>query len=458
MRRDFSNKNLEEIPSKWFDRFMRKVLGAKDVIFFAQKEQNIQARDVLRLFYESLRKFPLSIIAVISATIFSSILLIIIPLYYKNFFDVLSSGGDATGNAILLRNTILVIFGLNITIFVTRRITSFGNNYLASSMTASLRSRAFAYLIDHSQRFFTGTFTGTLVQRVNRFANAYDRLADRIIFDIIPIIIQVIGVAWILFRERPIMALIVLVWAFIFISSNYAFGHWKLKYDIASAAQDSKTAGVLADIITNQPTVDAHGSHAIEKSRYQNEVNIQMRMSRFRWNLGESMESIQGFFVVLVEFAVFYVGVGLWVKGEFSIGLFVLVQAYIIRLSNQLWSFSRIIRDIYETFADAKEMAEIMLAPHEIIETDEAEKIEHVEGVIQFDHVSFGYQKEETVIDFATTIKSGERVALVGPSGAGKSTIVKLLFRFYDSTEGDILIDGVSVRKLSIRSRTRSLP
>src|SRR3989344_3427869 len=145
MRRDFSNKNLEEIPSKWFDRFMRKVLGAKDVIFFAQKEQNIQARDVLRLFYESLRKFPLSIIAVISATIFSSILLIIIPLYYKNFFDVLSSGGDATGNAILLRNTILVIFVLNITIFVTRRITCFGNNYLASSMTASLRSRAFAY-------------------------------------------------------------------------------------------------------------------------------------------------------------------------------------------------------------------------------------------------------------------------------------------------------------------------
>lgn len=448
--RDFSNKKLEEAPSGWFDRFMRKILFAKDIVFYTAKEEKIQARDVLKLFYGSLRSFPISIFIVLTATICASIIVIAVPLYYKDFFDVLSSDGDAASKAVLLRNAVLIILGLNLASFTTRRITSFGNNYLASGVTASLRTRAFAHLIDHSQRFFTGTFTGTLVQRVNRFAHAYDRLSDRFIYDIIPIVIQVIGVVWMLYLERPIIALIVLLWALTFVSANYTFGRWKLKYDIAGAAQDSKTAGVLADIITNQPTVDAHGSHAYEKSRYRKEVDTQMRLSRFRWNLAESMDGIQGFFVVLVEFAVFYVGVDLWVKGEFSIGLFVLVQAYIIRLSSQLWSFSRIIRDIYETFADAKEMAEIMLAPHEITEAIQTEQIKHVVGEIHFDHMGFGYHRDEMLHDISTTIKAGERVAIVGPSGAGKSTIVKLLFRFYDPTSGDISIDGVSIQKLPI--------
>src|SRR3989344_1662864 len=432
------------------DQFFKKILFAKNIVIPPPSEKRVNASDVLSLYGGSVRKHPVAIFLIMVCSVTGSIIAVVTPLYYKNFFDVLAQGGDVSSRVGELQHIVFAILGISVIGFITWRTTNFGMIYLASAVLADLRKRAFSYLIGHSQRFFSGTFTGTLVQRVNRFANGYDRLADRMVYDIIPIIIQVAGVIWILTAEQPIMAVIILAWTALFIGFNYLFALWKLKYDIACAAQDSKTTGTLADIITNQPAVEAHGSHRMEQSRYAAQVETQMFMTRFRWNLAQSIDSVQALFMVAVEFAVFYVGIGLWVKGEFSIGTFVLIQAYIIRLSNQLWSFSRIIRDIYESFADAKEMAEIMRAPHEIIETDEAEKIEHVEGVIQFDHVSFGYQKEETVIDFATTIKSGERVALVGPSGAGKSTIVKLLFRFYDSTEGDILIDGVSVRKLSI--------
>jgi ATP-binding cassette subfamily B protein len=264
-------------------------------------------------------------------------------------------------------------------------------------------------------------------------------------------------VIWVLLKKEPLLAVIILVWTLVFLSCNYFFARWKLKYDIASAEQDSRTAGTLADIITNQPAVDAHGSHQFEKSRYRAQVQLQMRLSRFRWDLGESMESLQAFLIVLVEFAIFYAGIGLWEQGRFSIGMFVLVQAYIIHLAGQLWSFSRIVRDVYESFADAKEMAEIMQTPHEITERPDARVIERATGEIRFEHVSFNYHAQQVIDDVTLHIKPGERVALVGPSGAGKSTIVKLLFRFYDPTSGSILIDGNDIRELSLVSLRETL-
>lgn len=456
MRKDYKTDDWVT-PEGWFDRLIRRMFFVSDIHITTPKVSLAETKDVLWLYFGSLRRFPWSIVAVLVSILVASSVTIIIPIFYKQFFDLLTASGSAESQVVPLRNIILSILALNAVVFLARRVTSFGNQFLASSVMGDLRGRAFAYLIDHSQRFFTGMFTGTLVQRVNRFANAYDRLADRVLFDIIPIIIQVVGIIWILLGERPIVAIIILVWALIFIGFNYVFARWKLKYDIASAAQDSKTTGILADIITNQQTVDAHGSHALEKARYRSEVRTQMRMTRFRWNLGESMETIQALLIVLVEFAVFYYGIDLWAKGQFSIGMFVLVQTYIFSLTGRLWSFSRIIRDVYEGFADAKEMAEIMLAPHEISEIPDTEKIAQVQGKIDFDNVNFGYNNEETVSNFTTTIKAGERVALVGPSGAGKSTIVKLLFRFYDPTTGDISVDGVSIRKLSITDLRQTL-
>ncbi|MEK7118572.1 MAG: ABC transporter ATP-binding protein, partial [Patescibacteria group bacterium] len=359
----------------WFDAFFRWALVAKDIAIPAPKEKNANAQDVLRLYWESLRKYPLSIALIFGGALVASAIGVITPLYYKDFFDLLAQGGVA-GNAHALRNIVLIVLGLNFITFLGWRTTNFTNHYLVSQMIGDLRERAFAYLIDHSQRFFTGTFVGALVERVNRFASAYDRLSDKVIYNIIPVIINVTGVVFVLARERPILALVIILWAGTFMLCNYVFARWKLKYDIAGAWENSKTTGILADIITNQPTVDAHGSHSLEKTRYQRQVEKQMHMSRFRWQLGESMETIQSLLIILVEFAVFYIGIELWAKGQFSIGMFVLVQAYIIHLSGQLWSFSRIVRDVYESFADAKEMAEIMLAPHEITEATDAQTID----------------------------------------------------------------------------------
>ena len=181
-------------------------------------------------------------------------------------------------------------------------------------------------------------------------------------------------------------------------------------------------------------------------------------MTRFSWNLSFALDSFQALMIVLIEFIIFYVGIGYWEGGLITLGTFVLIQAYVLQLGERLWSFSRIIRDLYESFADAKEMTEIMLRPHEIADIPDAQTLKAKKGKIEFKQVTFGFGTNPAVIhDLSLTIKPGERVALVGPSGAGKTTFVKLLMRFYDPREGIIQIDGQTINKTDIVSLRNAL-
>ena len=125
--------------------------------------------------------------------------------------------------------------------------------------------------------------------------------------------------------------------------------------------------------------------------------------------------------------------VGYWQAGLITIGTIALLQGYLIRLFDKLWSAGKQMRMIYEALADANEMTEMLIKPHGIRDSKGAKALEVKKGQIDFKDVSFGYHKGLDVLNgFNLSIKPGERVALIGPSGGGKSTIVKLLFRFYD--------------------------
>jgi len=118
----------------------------------------------------------------------------------------------------------------------------------------------------------------------------------------------------------------------------------------------------------------------------------------------------------------------------------------------------RVIRTVYESFADAKEMVEILETPYEIQDGDDAKKLQVDKGGIVVDSVGFSFNKTRKVLKgINITIQPGEKVALIGPSGAGKSTLVKLLMRLYDIQEGEILIDNQPIHKVTQKSLRDSI-
>lgn len=453
------NKVSPKISPKnipFFDRFMFFILRMKPLPVHNKKLGTSGIMVVLKLYSNSLREFPWLITSCLLLSAIASLSNVIVPYIFKKFIDTLGKDNNAVNISSL--NHLIFLFALvSLITWFSWRVCYIINAYFASRVLALLRQRSFAYILGHSHQFFINTFAGSLVQKVNRFAQSYDKLSDRILYDIVPIIVQVSFVIYILLRERPILSLIVLVWLLIFIVWNFSFAKWKLKYDASRAEQDSISSATLADAVGNHQTIELYKSQEIEEKRYTEATDLQSNYARFSWQSSSFIDGVQALLIILVEVVVLYVGAHLWVKNLMTVGLFVLVQTYVLQLADKLWSFSRVVRDVYEAFADSKEMAEIMTTPHSIQEKVDALEIKDVKGEVIFRDVNFSFNGKKVIDNLNLKINSGEKVALVGVSGAGKSTLLKLLFRQYDPDSGEIKIDGENIKDLKLSSLRNAL-
>lgn len=409
--------------------------------------------DAFRAFWNGIRFHKLSLFFVLVGVILARIVAVITPVFYKQFFDTLNLAESIGARADELVRIIVLIFWFNVVLWAGYRFATFATTHFESMVIAKLKQQAFDYMIGHSYGFYANNFTGSLTQRVNRFARAFEVLADRIIYDVIPLGIQIAGVCIVLWFINPMITKTLIVWVLIFLAFNYVFSRWKLKYDIKRAASDSFTTGVLSDAISNQSTIQLFTGSRAESDYFKEVTDEQAKLSRFVWNLQGVVDSVQSFLIFIIEFLLFYFAIKYWQQGLVTVGTFVLIQVYLVGLAGHLWDFSRVIRNIYEAFADAKEMVDILKLAHDIKDVEKAGQLSVPAGGVNFENVNFSFNKEQMVLkDINLIIKPGEKVAIIGPSGAGKSTFVKLLLRLYDISSGKILIDGQNIHDVTQES------
>jgi len=390
-----------------------------------------------------------------------------VPIFYQKFFDVVSPADAflAQNRANVANNLLFIIFqilGLNVLLWIGWRLATLANNAYQTRSIALLKQQAYDYLMQHSYSFFTNNFAGSLVQKINRFARAFERLSDRFVWDLLPLFVRTVTIIVVIYLINKWIALIVLVWALIFIFFNTVLSRWKLKYDIKVAETDSKTTAYLADTIANQNTIQLFSGFLFESLGYKKVTNDQAKITKFTWDLDAVIEAGQSFLSFAMQFLLFYFAIKYWQQGMITVGIFVLFQTYLITLIDQLWGFNRIVRDFYQGYADAKEMVEITLLDHEIKDTPTAKRLSVKNGEIEFKDLNFSFNETRKILEgINLKIKPGEKVAFVGPSGAGKTTLVRLLLRLYSPTAGKILIDGediATVTQESLRDNISMVP
>ena len=413
----------------------------------------VRITDVFFFFWQVIRRRLISLFLVISGVIAASIFEVIIPVYYKHFFDILSSGQSKEIIAPQLFHTIFIILILSGFVWICWRIGSFANIHFEAKTMAGLRQQAYDYLTYHSYSFFINNFTGALVQRIGRYARAFERITDRIVWDLLSLLIRIIGITIITWAIKPALSILIIGWTILYLAINYFYSTWRLKYSIKMAAADSRTTATLSDAIANQNNIDVFWRHKEESARCKEVTEDQAKITLSNWNTDAWLDSIQGALIVLIEFFIFYFSIYYWQQGIVMLGTFVLIQLYIMGLGSRLWGFSRIIRDFYESYADAKEMVEIMKLPHEIKDTPLAKPLNISSSEIVFEDVSFSFNKTRQVLKkINLKISSGEKVAIIGPSGAGKTTIIRLMLRFYDLTSGKITINKQNIHQVTLES------
>lgn len=430
---------------------------------FMKTGENVKIRQIFEQFWKGVKPLKSLFFLAYIGFFLSQIANLFAPIYYKRFFDIISNASDRALTASGLVKVIFIILIFHFLNWLFWRIGMYFYNIMQPRVMARLKQISFDYLSKHSYTFFANNFSGGLVQKVNRFSRAFEAITDNLAFSIMPLIITVIGsitIMW--FVAPPVVSIIMMIWVFLFAIFSLAFSRWKMKYDLASAEADSKTSGYLADAITNSNTISYFTGHTYESANFKEVSNDQAKKQRTSWLLGEVVDATTAIFIVLVEFFVFYFAIKYWQQNLITIGTFVLAQTYIIGLAQRLWSLNSTIRHIYQGIADSKEMVEILAKPHEIKDIPNAKPLLVSEGRIDFTDVSFNFNETREIIkNFNSTIKSGEKVALIGPSGAGKTTLVRLIMRLYDVTKGAVMIDGQNIQQVaqeSLRSQISFVP
>ena len=409
---------------------------------------NLHRGLVIKYFWKVVRKFKVSFFLIISLTVLSSVLDIYIPLQFLKLWGVFSTSDFNLVNS--AKSIIIFILILGLLRWFLRRIAGFSNSYFQANVMAGLREQAFSYMIWHSNSFFANNFGGSLTQKINKYARAFEKLVDRLVNDGLPLVTRSLGTIVAIYTLVPKYAYILSVFCFVFLVTALIYTRFKLKYDIIAAQSDTKTTGALADSISNHSSIQLFAGHDYEIGRVGGVIQEQKKVTVFNWYLWEGLGSIQSLYSIAIEFIIFWTVISDWKLGLITLPIIVLIQGYLIRLIENLWSFASIVRTFYDSFADAQEMALVLDTPYGV-EDKVTKVLENIKGEVVFENITYVYDKNETKVfdDFSLTIPPGQKIAIVGSSGAGKSTFVNLLMRLFNLTSGRIFVDGIDITLIS---------
>ncbi len=315
------------------------------------------------------------------------------------------------------------------------------------------------HLQSQSQSFHADRFGGSLVSQTNKFVSAYERLMDDFIWNIVPSLVTIfvaIGVLLFIAAQYAVVLLLIVILYILIMSRRIKH---QLPFNTHVAELESRQTGALADAITNISTIRAFAGEKYESKRFQGvsgtlyNANKVLTLEIFKSEALSHLQTNSFQIIALLAGLIAITSYGT------SASLLYLLLSYTQNITNQLWQFSRLIRNVNRSLGDSVEMTEILHIKPDIKDPENPEKIKMFRGEITFKDVVFSYPENSSAKLFdelSLKIKPGEKVGLVGPSGGGKTTITRLILRFMDIEGGQIRIDGqniASVKQSDLRSR-----
>ena len=326
----------------------------------------------------------------------------------------------------------------------------FSNSKFEARHMNILRNAALEHTIKHSLSFFAETFTGSIVTKQKRYVGSAELLFDETVGQYLYITVQIIGIIFVIFSISIPIACGILIWTIGYLINIKITAKRRLELDEIAASYDSKVTGIFADIIGNISVVKMFGQHQHEQARFKKATDEHEQALMTSWNFSNWQGVVQGIFSSIIHLGTLCTSVYFCIHGKITVGSVMLITIYAGQLSGSLWDFGRSIKRSSRAIGDAKEMLEIMNEDAEIVIAPgafEHPTIEPHECTIKFNKVAFRYKNGLRVFkDFDLTIPAGQKVAFIGSTGAGKTTLVQLLLRNVDVTDGSITIGPYNIK------------
>jgi ATP-binding cassette subfamily B protein len=422
----------------------------------AQKDQNTQQKHQVRIsritefLLSRLKPYWRMLLVIFLATTVSEVLMTYSTLVIRQFIDTLTGANPSAQALIEIVMTLLLV---SIGAWIGRRVQGFLEIQYAIRAIRKLLLEAYGYAQWHSYHFFTNTFAGALVKKINRLVDGFMGISDTIIYEMYPTLIRVILTLTFIAQIHVTLTWVLAGWIVLFVGVNYVLINVRKKYEDIANEEDSRIGGEVADVVTNFFNVITFGTYRRELMRLTNVTHDWEKAQLKSWTISVVLDAVQGLLMIGIEFVLMYIGVMLWQEGQLTVGDFVMLQTLLLLLFTRLWDFGRQIRNMSEGFSKATEMVEIMDTPHEVRDHDQAGQLTVTDGAISIRNLTFAYPNgKEVFTDFSLDIPGKRKVALVSRSGSGKSTLIKLILRLYNIPEDTILIDAQDIMTVTQES------
>lgn len=393
----------------------------------------------------------LSIICLIVAKIIS----LIVPISYKYTLDALSNkSNEIIFIAILLSYGIARIFSV---VFSELRDMIFAR--VGQRATRMIALKIFEHMHNLSLNFHINKKTGDISRSIERGTKGIETILRFSIFNIIPTSLEILlvcGILWTIYGLY--FAIITFATMFVYILLTLWISNWRISFVREMNEHDNQSNSTAIDSLLNFETVKYYGNESYESQKF-NQSLLKYEDATVKSYATLSVLNIAQGVVIAFGLVGIMLLAGMGVKnGTMTLGDFVLINTYIIQLSIPLNLLGFAYREIKSAIINMEQMINLLDIKTEIIDDPNNQPLRISNAKVVFDKVSFSYDSDRSILkDINFIMEKGKTLAIIGHSGSGKSTITRLLFRFYDITNGQITIDGQDIQEVTQHSLRQAI-
>lgn len=382
---------------------------------------------------------------------------LIIPILIKYVID------DIIGSDILSKqdklDKLLFIMSIMLIVFVVLRppieyYRQYYAQWTANRILYDIRDRLFTHIQKLSFKYYANTRSGEVISRV---INDVEQTKSFVITGLMNLWLDVativIAILIMFSMNKPLTLASLVLFPFYAFSIKYFFGNLRMLTRKRSQAL-AEVQSYLHERVQGMPVIKSFAIEDYEQTQFdkQNRNFLTKAIDHTRWNakafaVVNTITDIAP--LIVIGFSAYQV-----IQNDLSIGTMIAFIAYIDKLYGPLRRLVNSSTTLTQSIASMDRVFELIDEKYDIQDSADAIECKKVNGNITFENISFAYDSNEEPVlkNLSLAVKKGETVALVGMSGGGKSTLISLLPRFYDVTEGRILLDDIDIRSFKVRS------
>ena len=416
-----------------------------------EEQKEVLKKDTLIRLYKYLLNFKKELIIVSLIMLVTLLINMVSPLIMEMAVNVYVAAGDVVGLLKLGVGAILlfIIFALG------TRERMLIMSRLSNQVLLMIREELYAHIQTLSFHFFDSRPTGKILARLIGDVNSLKDLLSDSVTKLIPDLLTVIGVATIMLVKNAYLAMAALLTL-----PLLAAGMFFIQVKAHKLWQIFRKKNSNLNAFVHE---DLSGIRVIQSFAAENETrkDFYMLADEQRDSFHDAVRYADGFGPVveitwgLGGFLLYFIGIRILGIGNVEIGTFLAFSTYLSMFWSPIRNLANFYNKLTTNLSAAERVFDILDTPAEIHDKQGAKALPNLKGEVEFAHVTFAYEdalEKKILEDVNFTVKPGETIALVGPTGAGKTTIVNLIERFYEVTEGKILLDGYSIQDVTLQS------